>query len=284
MLEIVEPALYGGFQSPVSSERLPVLSAQMRPYVKRYEPWPVIWSPSSDREAARLSQEIENDFGHHRIELLLCDHPERNFNAARAHYLEAMEAMGLTQADPPTKAERIDPWILRDEFLRVQPNASELVRFLNRWGVWTRQYGVPRPGLLGKKNPGDGPVFVFADSIWSDQDAFRTALKSSDATAWLSRFTLGGFEARDAFPHFVQRVSNCRDAIAATITFDFLRGSKFRLCALKDCQVPFRLESDHKRRFCNQYHAHLASVRRNRKRISVKKKNSGRKKTNGNKR
>jgi hypothetical protein len=145
----------------------------------------------------------------------------------------------------------------------VERNTVKLAQFLNRWGDWSWENGIPRPGLL-RSEPRGGPSFVFADSIWSDQDVFATALRS-DPSEWLSRSPLGSFETRDEFPHFVRRVSTCRDAIEATITFDFVQGSRFRLCAIKECRFPFKLESDHKRKYCSQYHAHLASVRRNRK-------------------
>jgi hypothetical protein len=256
VLEIIEPAEYRGFQRSVSGKHLPQLSEQVSAHVKHYEPWPVISRPGTDKKAESLSQEIARDFGHLRIELLLCELPEGGIKAA-------LESLGLGSLDLPTKTEKIDAWKLRDEFLRVERNTVELARFLNRWGIWSWENYIMRPGL-SRNEPGGGPSFVFADSIWSDQDVFATALRS-DPSAWLSRSLLSGFETRDEFPHFVRLVSTCRDAIDATITFDFVQGSKFRLCALKDCRVPFKLESDHKRKFCSQYHAHLASVRRNRK-------------------
>jgi hypothetical protein len=258
VLEIVEPAEYCGIQSAVSGKYLPQLSEQMSAYAKRYEPWPLMGIPASDRKAEALSREIERDFGQHRIELLLCDHPEKNLGAQRAYLL----TMGLTLADLPSKTEKIDAWKLREEFFQVKRNMVDLARFLNRWGSWSWENGLPRSGILSDKPGSGGPSFVFADSIWSDQDALRTAHR--DPATWLSHSLLS-FEARNEFPHFVRRVSTCRDAIVATITFDMVQGSKFRFCALKDCRAPFKLESGHKKKFCCQYHAHLASVRRNRK-------------------
>ena len=250
VLEIIEPAQYRGFRRSVSDKSLPQLSEEMRAYVERHSLWP-IWSPSSDEEAESLTYEIGLNFGHHRIELLLCDHPGKKLGAMRSH----LATMGHMSAK-----KGIDAWELRDEFLRVKRNTDDLARFLNKWGSWSGENGLSRPGLSSDKPR--GPSFVFADSIWSDQDAFREAPLDPD---WLRDRPLADFEARHKFPHFVRRVSTCRDAIEATIIFDFVQGLKFRRCTLKDCAIPFKLKSGHKRKYCSQYHAHLASIRRNRK-------------------
>lgn len=229
LLEIVEPEEYRGLRQSVFDQRL------------------------SKPKTEPLSLGTERNVGNQEIEVVICEHPESEVSAS-------LEALGLGRVFLPSKAERIDAWKLRDEFLRMKRSNRDLARFLNRWGVWSSatQYS------------SEGPVFIPADSIWLDQDAFKRAL-CSDAIASLSRSRLDGFEVKDKFPHFVRRVSTCRDAIDATIMFDFVQGSKFRLCALKDCRLPFKLESSHKRQFCSQYHAHLASLRRCRKLIAKSK-------------
>jgi len=65
------------------------------------------------------------------------------------------------------------------------------------------------------------------------------------------------------------------DAILATVYVDKLRGIKFQVCALKECNETFENETAHGKIYCSNYHAHLASVRR--KRAELKKKG---KKTN----
>jgi hypothetical protein len=54
-------------------------------------------------------------------------------------------------------------------------------------------------------------------------------------------------------------------AILATVQFKLAQGARFRTCARKDCRLPFEITSQHKRRFCTQYCAHLTSLRRRRK-------------------
>ncbi len=53
--------------------------------------------------------------------------------------------------------------------------------------------------------------------------------------------------------------------ILATIQFKLVQGARFRVCARKDCRLPFEITSRHKRRFCTQYCAHITSLRQRRK-------------------
>jgi hypothetical protein len=256
VFEVIEPSSFRGMRKTISEEHLPELSNEMKTYAERYQPWPLIWNLGSDKKREALSQEIERAFGDIKIELLLCDYPDRSM-------AEMFESLGLGNIDIPAHAEKIDAWTLRDEFLRVKRNLPDLVRFLNRWGTWSWDTRYSRTGLLGDEGKWE-PSFVFADPIWFYQDSIKNALQG-DPSVWLSHSRLGGFSTKDKFPYFEYRTSTCKEAIEATITFDLVQGTKFRLCALKDCRVPFKLESGHKRRFCMQYHAHLASVRRTRK-------------------
>ncbi|HEX4004714.1 MAG TPA: hypothetical protein VHX60_00935 [Acidobacteriaceae bacterium] len=54
------------------------------------------------------------------------------------------------------------------------------------------------------------------------------------------------------------------DAILATVYVDKLRGLDLQVCALKECNATFERQSDQRKQYCTNYHAHLASVRRNR--------------------
>ena len=64
-------------------------------------------------------------------------------------------------------------------------------------------------------------------------------------------------------------------SILATVQFKLAQGAKFRMCARKDCRLPFEITSRHTRRFCTQYCAHITSLRHRRK-IERKAKNEGR--------
>ncbi len=54
-------------------------------------------------------------------------------------------------------------------------------------------------------------------------------------------------------------------SILATVQFKIAQGAKFRICARKDCRLPFEITSRHTRRFCTQYCAHITSLRQRRK-------------------
>jgi hypothetical protein len=262
ILEIIEPFCYRRLRVTFSRDQLPQLSGRILPFVEPYRP-SASWAPVDYEKQRALWKRVRDHFGDQRIELLICGRRE-NSNKKRP---------------------RIDAWSLRDEFLRLKRGNVELLEFLNYWGTWREwfentltQYQPsvgPDPELplsLPRFRPpilSDSATAVLIESVWSDQDAFKTALKSPDLSASLARLSFAAFEVRREFPHFVRKVATCRDAIQNTITMDILRGSRFRLCALSDCRIPFRLESGHKRTFCCQYHAHLASVRRNRKRAAT---------------
>jgi hypothetical protein len=54
-------------------------------------------------------------------------------------------------------------------------------------------------------------------------------------------------------------------SILATVQFKLAQGAKFRICARKDCRLPFEITSRHTRLFCTQYCAHITSLRQRRK-------------------
>ena len=167
----------------------------------------------------------------------------------------------------PFGTRKINPWDLRREFLTLRRKAADLLGFLNKWGQWsehTRPSRLFRTRSWQSKGKEYDLAFVPPDAIWADQDTFTQALRSTPAD-WFARMPVANLLPSETFLHYVCEVSTCREAIRTTITVDFLRRTKFRPCALKGCSVPFALESRHRRKYCNQYHAHLASVRRNRK-------------------
>jgi len=59
-------------------------------------------------------------------------------------------------------------------------------------------------------------------------------------------------------------VDHAFPAILATVQFKLVQGAKFKVCARKDCRLPFEVASRHKRRFCTQYCAHITSLRQRR--------------------
>lgn len=61
------------------------------------------------------------------------------------------------------------------------------------------------------------------------------------------------------------------NAILATIYVEKLRGIEIQVCALKECNETFPVESSHGKAYCSNYHAHLASVRRKRAEAKMQK-------------
>lgn len=141
-----------------------------------------------------------------------------------------------------------DAWQMRDEFLRVAANHESAIAFLNKWGHWR----------------GD---FTDLDRILRLQSQVRKALTSSPVE-WFTGSVppyLDLWKRDPEYPFFAVRTCHCETAVCMTVTADLLRRSKFKICARKDCRVPFEVRSKHKRKYCSQYCGHLESVRKNRK-------------------
>lgn len=139
-----------------------------------------------------------------------------------------------------------DAWQLRDDFLRVTPDAKSVLGLLNQWGRW------------------DDLVAYTLREILGFREIVRRALLSPPED-WLSEehwtFDL---DQKSEYPYITMETVKCKSAIRATITMDMLRQVKFETCARPDCGQPFPIMSKHKRKYCSQYCGHLESVRRGR--------------------
>ena len=146
------------------------------------------------------------------------------------------------------KLSPADAWQMRDEFLRAVFDNERAIAFLNKWGHW-------RGGMASLRR------------ILQLQSLVREALTSSPDRWFTSSAPpyLQLWKRDPQYPFFAARTCHCETAICMTVTVDLLRRSKFKICARKDCRVPFEVKSKHKRKYCSQYCAHLESVRRNRK-------------------
>jgi hypothetical protein len=162
------------------------------------------------------------------------------------------------------KALKVDPWALRNEFLRLKETNEALVAFLNKCGDWDESTSFW--GYTGYKSERRVRIFN-PKSFWDARPKIIEAMKVGILTwrdsAYGSDLQL---RRRQEFPHLVHVDVYCFDAMMHTVTFDHLRRVKFRLCARPDCRNPFSVESQHKREYCDNYCAHLESVRRLRKR------------------
>jgi hypothetical protein len=139
-----------------------------------------------------------------------------------------------------------DAWQLRDDFLRVTPDAKSVLGLLNRWGRWATSVAYTLRELLDFR------------------EIVRRALLSPPED-WLSEehwtFDL---DQKPEYPYITMETVKCKPAISTTVTMDMLRQVKFETCARPDCGQPFPIISKHKRKYCSQYCGHLESVRRGR--------------------
>jgi len=188
----------------------------------------------------------------------------------------------------PATNKLADAWLMREEFFHLKSgDTGQLLRFLNKWGLWTEEpEGWEDPNLSGHPSL---RCSVFVDRVWEDKRLFREAVIGS-AIDWLKPdydpdvpetevgqvndlFTLVTF--RNKYPYHFLRATGCELAIRTTITIDLMRKVKFRICARPDCATPFPIESRHRRAYCCQYCAHLESVRRNRQNPQGPRKRTG---------
>jgi hypothetical protein len=159
------------------------------------------------------------------------------------------------------RAWQRDAWEARDEFFHLKEGDTKaLLRFFNKWGLWHEPSGDLDEEL-------DKAVSV--QEVWQIRERFRRAVMGS-ITEWLTDKSvnvspLAMFQPRSEYPHFFLKATGCGLAMHNTITLDLLRKVKFRPCARKDCLAPFKIESEHDRKYCTQYCGHLESVRKNRR-------------------
>jgi hypothetical protein len=151
------------------------------------------------------------------------------------------------------KLSSADAWQMRDEFLRMLPDNDGAIAFLDEWGHWSGGW-------------------VYLKRILGLQSQVRKALSSSPDQWFASSVPshLNLWKRDPEYPFFAVRTCHCETAICMTVTIDLLRRAKFRICARKDCRVPFEVKSKHERKYCSWYCAHLESVRRNRKQNRMK--------------
>jgi hypothetical protein len=188
---------------------------------------------------------------------------------------------------PPAVAyiysEYHDPWKVRADFLGIGSD-QEILDFLNQVGRFT-------PSMrMGWRVTGHWDVDDFR--CW--QRMFREFMKRSPdrwdqiverlAVPGVSRLMKRVLKASCTFairfrwkgeqhsewrgaPHLaVIESGDAVTAMLATIYLDHLHGTKFGFCARPDCGKAFEITSRHKRKFCDQYCAHLQSLRRMRTR------------------
>ncbi len=156
----------------------------------------------------------------------------------------------------------IDPWECRREFLSVKKSTEDLLRFLNGYGAWSEK-------LAPHWGAGQWlPTIAFEARLRVQQEQIRESLKRT-ANEWFKGKVFEDLELkkRSEYPYYIHEDGFCFDAIVTSVTLDFLRRTRFRVCARKDCGNPFPADRKGKR-YCQQYCAHLVSVRKGRKSVA----------------
>jgi hypothetical protein len=156
----------------------------------------------------------------------------------------------------------IDPYYMREEFLSLRHDERELLRFLDKYGLWENEE----------------PMEV--NEYWDFQEFLRATLLSGKGIRGqlLSRSAFGklpgplhksltiDFEYNKGGLQFVTRTIGCLDAIIASMQIDVIRDTKYKKCARHDCPIVFVVNSQHKRKYHNESCKHVEVMRRSRER------------------
>jgi hypothetical protein len=184
-----------------------------------------------------------------------------------------------------------DGWELVRQYLSVKPaDEHSILEFLIEHGEFQAPEGsLTSPGfeivpkriwsLPVKSRDGESisnPKVMVLESFSMQefaviQDYVRRMLITGNPTLptpWPARSSRPyevGFGASHSGPRAHVLVRGTYRSILATIQFKLAQGAKFKICARKDCRLPFEITSRHPRRFCTQYCAHITSLRQRRK-------------------
>ncbi len=169
----------------------------------------------------------------------------------------------------------LDAWNVREEFLSLKSEA-DFLGFLNRVGRFSAGIA-PDSGLWELKDfKGWQQVFreflKCSPGMWPNYFVKLTAAAPGFNVRLIDMEVKLSVESRLRMQLSWRRrsaviwVAEAVSAILATIYIDHLRRLRFRFCARRDCRRPFEIRSRHKRKYCQQYCAHLESLRRMRNR------------------
>jgi hypothetical protein len=165
----------------------------------------------------------------------------------------------------------LEGWVVRDRFMSIRTE-QQVLEFLNEHGEFSSHGKDDSLGLSLQ----DVQVWqkIFAKLVrrqpdrWNQyvHEVLSTQLQPHD---WIPIF-LGSRHRVEFQWHRAKYIALLRtfdvvSTIVATIQVDHLRGAKFGACARADCPKFFEFTTGHKRKYCGQYCAHFASLRRMRK-------------------
>jgi len=195
---------------------------------------------------------------------------KRLSSASRRQDFEVLIAS--THAGKKGDPIKINPRQLCDDFLRLKKTNEALAQFLNKCGEWDESLNFwGRRGYNSERRTRICNPQLFWEARTKIAEAREQGVSAWHDSPYASDLK---FQRRQQFPHLVHTDVYCFDAFMHSITLDLLRGVKYRLCARPDCGVTFSIDSHHKRAYCQNYCAHLESLRRQRQKAK-KTKRSG---------
>jgi hypothetical protein len=174
------------------------------------------------------------------------------------------------------RARNLDAWDCRDDFFNLREKDNKaLLAFLTKVGLFMREDGE----LLGhwsedvmKHYRDERLMPLDVRGLWKLQQSLKSALTNMECFKKTYAPLLTDAEDGLEFPLRLEltRVAagvltlhDAYHALLASVFFDIARGLRFRVCALPECDTHFPLGSRTEKTYCTQYHAHLASKRRN---------------------
>src|SRR6202035_3927715 len=175
---------------------------------------------------------------------------------------------GLRSGDHPSIVDSTsisfpDAWTVRSRFLGLR-DEGDFLRYLNETGLFLRAeiYGSDQSWRLEDFRVWQRTLTDFLrrrPPVWKkrldfvEQNGEQVMRTVHLHTGYPIEFQWG--QGRPSV--FVATVT--LSAILATVYIDHLRGAKFRLCDRPDCRTLYEIESEHERRYCRKYCAHLES-------------------------
>jgi hypothetical protein len=166
----------------------------------------------------------------------------------------------------------LDPWEVRDRFLRLQ-TAHDIAPFLSDTGEFQKRLGSGQfttedlfeiQGIVRY-------LLTTAPSKWRIQrPAFRTE-RIAKLMLWEYRQFKFRFSWSSRSHAVVVETASTLDAILASVFVDHMRQAQFGFCARPDCRRQFELKSRHKRKYCSPDCGHVMAVRESRNRSVAKK-------------
>lgn len=192
-----------------------------------------------------------------------------------AHHKGREHAFPTLLADAG-RPRNLDAWDCRDDFfaLREKDNRA-LLAFLTKVGLFMRQDGEPLghwSGEVMKHYRDERLMPLDVGGLWKFQQSLKRALTNMECFKKTYAPLLTDDEDGLQFPLRLELTKvaagvltlyDAYHALLASVFFDIASGLRFRVCALPECSTPFPLGSRPEKEYCKQYHAHLASKRRN---------------------